>query len=121
MLRVSDNFLMNVRAGGNIVLRNDEGERKGFLMHRLLATHFLPHPENTFRVGFKDGDKNNYSLDNLKWCDKFKINEKPERYEIRVIHYINNKRIQKDFGYKKEGIEKARERVNKYIEEQMNK
>jgi hypothetical protein len=121
VLRVSDNFLMNVRAGGKIVLRNDESERQAFLIHRLLATHFLPHPENTFTVGFKDGDKNNYSLDNLEWCDKFKINVNHNKYEIRVYHYINNKRIQKDFGYKKEGIEKARERVNKYIEEQMNK
>ena len=120
VLRVSDNFIMNARAGGNIVLRNDEDDKQGFIIHRLLATHFLPNPENTFRVGFKDCDNNNYSLDNLEWCDKFKIQEKPNKYEIRVTHYIHNKRTQKDFGYKKEGIEKGMERANKYIEEQRN-
>lgn len=33
----------------------------------LLATHFLPNPENSKRLEWLDGNKQNYSLDNLKW------------------------------------------------------
>ena len=120
VLRVSDNFLMNIRDGGKIVLRNDEDDKKGFLIHRLLATHFVQNPRNTFNVGFKDGDKHNYSFDNLEWCGcEFKIYDCPKKYELRVIHYTNNQRVEKFFGYKKDGIKKAREKANTYIEEQM--
>ena len=36
-------------------------------MHRLLMEHFVPNPENKKEVNRKDGDKTNYSLDNLEW------------------------------------------------------
>ena len=134
VLRVSDNYLMNVQDDGGVTLRNDKGVKQHALIHRLLALHFIPQPDDKYGVGYKDGNKNNKTLDNLEWRvlgkppnenthdpNKFKIHENPMRHEIRVYHYKNNKRIQKDFGYKKEGIEKGRERANKYIEEQMNK
>jgi len=38
------------------------------LLHRLLAIHFIPNPNNYKCVNHIDGNKLNYSLDNLEWC-----------------------------------------------------
>src|SRR6478735_4880497 len=40
---------------------------KFFRLHRLLADHFIPNPENKAYVNHKDGDKLNFALDNLEW------------------------------------------------------
>lgn len=37
-------------------------------IHRLVATTFLPNPNNLPQVNHKDEDKSNNSLDNLEWC-----------------------------------------------------
>ena len=50
-----------------IVLTNKSGKFKKSL-HRLLAEHFLPNPDNKPQVNHKDGDKTNYTLDNLEWA-----------------------------------------------------
>lgn len=38
-------------------------------IHKLLAIHFIPNPNNHKIVRFKDGDIDNLSLDNLFWCN----------------------------------------------------
>jgi len=38
------------------------------LLHRLLAIHFIPNPENKPHINHIDGNKLNHSLDNLEWC-----------------------------------------------------
>lgn len=50
-----------------ITLRNDEGKRKTFKVHRLLAELFIPNPDNKPEVNHKDGDKCNNELSNLEW------------------------------------------------------
>lgn len=43
------------------------GERKQFFIHRLVATYFIPNPDNKPEVNHKDGNKgNNYDW-NLEW------------------------------------------------------
>ena len=37
-------------------------------IHRLMATAFIPNPDNLSDVNHKDGNKLNNSLDNLEWC-----------------------------------------------------
>jgi hypothetical protein len=49
-----------------LVLRN-KGERKGMLVHRLIAIAFVPNPRGLNEVNHKDGDKENNHASNLEW------------------------------------------------------
>jgi hypothetical protein len=49
-----------------IKLRN-EGVKKGFTAHRLVALHFIPNPENLPEVNHKDFDPSNNVFLNLEW------------------------------------------------------
>ena len=39
-------------------------------MHRLVAIHFIPNPLNLPEVNHIDGNKLNYAIENLEWCDR---------------------------------------------------
>lgn len=41
-----------------------------YLLHRLVAEHFLDKPENSEIIKFKDGDVLNVVSDNLEWCTR---------------------------------------------------
>lgn len=51
------------------------GKSKIYLLHRLIAEHFIDNKNNYEVVNHKDGNKLNNSLDNLEWCS-FKDNVK---------------------------------------------
>jgi hypothetical protein len=53
------------------------GKNKVFTIHRLVATYFIPNPENCDVVKFKDGDKMNVHVSNLYWISsgKYKSNK----------------------------------------------
>jgi len=58
----------NVQGYRHILLYKD-GKPKQFSIHRLVASAFIPNPDNLPCVNHKDEDKANNRLDNLEWCD----------------------------------------------------
>jgi hypothetical protein len=47
---------------------NKKGIRRAFSIHRLLAEHFIPNPNNYPEVNHKNGIKIDNRLENLEWC-----------------------------------------------------
>lgn len=50
-----------------VMLRKDRKQRI-HLIHRLIATYFIPNPDNLPVINHKDENKTNNSIDNLEWC-----------------------------------------------------
>jgi hypothetical protein len=45
-----------------------KGKVKNFLLHRLVAIHFIENPDNEKCVNHKDGNPLNNDISNLEWC-----------------------------------------------------
>lgn len=70
MIPIKGKVLKHNFRGGYPVLRLCNKSGKMFSMHRLVAIHFIPNPLNLPEVNHKDGNKANYAIDNLEWCDR---------------------------------------------------
>lgn len=57
------------------------GNTKYFRLHRLLAIYFIKNTYNKKYVNHKDGNKLNYSLDNLEWV----TSQENRRHDIDIL------------------------------------
>lgn len=65
--RIMKTWIIN--SGYEIIsLKDDKGMTVRWLVHRLVATAFLPNPNKLPIVNHKDGNKKNNEVDNLEWC-----------------------------------------------------
>jgi hypothetical protein len=51
-----------------ICLKDDNGNKRSFKIHRLVALSFIPNPENKYSVNHKDHNKVNNNINNLEWA-----------------------------------------------------
>lgn len=69
-------------AGYEYVVLSKDNIHKTLLIHRLVAEHFIPNPNNLQCVNHKDENKLNNNVDNLEWCD-YKYNNTYKNIHLR--------------------------------------
>ena len=57
-----------INSGYEVVTLYSKEKRKKFQIHRLVATAFIPNPNNLPCVNHKDENKVNNCVSNLEWC-----------------------------------------------------
>lgn len=79
------------KKGYKIVTANINGKQKHFRVHILVATAFLPNPENKQHVIFKDKNKENIHVNNLQWVTKQELIQSWYK-EGKIDPYTNGKK-----------------------------
>lgn len=46
----------------------ENNKEKNYKLHRLIAIHYIPNPENKPFINHIDGNKLNNNISNLEWC-----------------------------------------------------
>lgn len=77
-----------------IRLKN-KGTEKDFSIHRLVALHFIPNPENKPQVNHLNEDKSDNRVENLEWCTQAYNNIYGTRIE-RVKNKVGKPILQYD-------------------------
>lgn len=105
------------------VMLSKENKARRFLIHRLLAEHFIPNPENKPCIDHINGIRDDNRLENLRWCTHLENNSFPL---AKRNNSIAHKELAQDEQWRKKNIEAvkramARPEVRKRISESRKK
>lgn len=75
--------------GYQAVTLSKNSKAKSFLIHRLVATVFIPNPDNLPQVNHKDENTSNNCVSNLEWCDQ-KYNSNYGTSKKRISEKLKN-------------------------------
>lgn len=88
---------------GYIEIRlNTYTKGKHYSIHRLVADHFIPNPENKPEVDHIDRDRTNNNYTNLRWCTRKENMEYCFEYTSPVRNFTKCVLINKDLNFEKE-------------------
>ena len=80
-----------IKKGYYLVYLYNENGRKCFLVHRLVATIFIPNPYDLPEVNHKDENPLNNCVENLEWCSpKYNCNYGTHGDKVRQRMLSNN-------------------------------
>lgn len=74
---------------------NKKGKQSRFNVHRLVALHFVPNPNNLPHINHKDGDKHNNRSDNLEWCTPSHNQKHAYKNGLKIAPWLGKKLPQK--------------------------
>jgi len=89
--RFPDRYLkQGTRRGGYkyVTLCKDEKPKK-YLVHRLVAEHYIPNPENKPLINHKNGIKTDNRIENLEWCTSSENNRHAHQMGLNYISDLN--------------------------------
>lgn len=72
--------------GYNYIALSKNNKSKEFRMHRLVATHFIPNPDNKETVNHIDGNKLNNHVDNLEWSTRHENMQHAYNLGLKEMH-----------------------------------
>lgn len=67
-----------------------KGKQVNLYVHRVIASTFIPNPDNLPEVNHKDNDRTNNSVNNLEWCTR-QYNQDYKK-EIWNVVYRNSRK-----------------------------
>ena len=76
---------------------NKDCKKKNFLIHRLVAIHFIPNHDNHPVIDHIDRNKTNNNINNLRWCS-YSDNSKNVKIKGCICKQISKKK-KKDYIY----------------------
>ncbi len=78
----------------------NNGKSKSFRVHRLVALHYIPNPDNKPYVDHINRDKNDNRVENLRWVTAFENSQNQGDYKSNTSGYKNIYYVKSDNLYR---------------------